>query len=76
MCLTIFCMIFDRNGAKKSGLFCGINLMFERMQRDHEVDVFQTLKSIRVNRPQFIEDIVSPSAVSSLIDIKKTIYCV
>lgn len=50
--ITVHCM----NGAKKSGLFCGINLMFERMQRDHEVDVFQTLKTIRVNRPQFIED--------------------
>ncbi|XP_062582035.1 receptor-type tyrosine-protein phosphatase kappa-like [Saccostrea cucullata] len=51
--ITVHCM----NGAKKSGLFCAINLMFERMQRDHEVDVFQTLKTIRVNRPQFIEDI-------------------
>jgi hypothetical protein len=57
--LTYDIVYVDRNGAKKSGLFCGINLMFERMQRDHEVDVFQTLKTIRVNRPQFIEDIVS-----------------
>ncbi|KAJ8306600.1 hypothetical protein KUTeg_017145 [Tegillarca granosa] len=53
--VTVHCM----NGASKSGLFCAISLLFERMQRDHEVDVFQTVKTLRINRPQFIEDIVS-----------------
>ncbi|KAK3090599.1 hypothetical protein FSP39_012997, partial [Pinctada imbricata] len=51
--LTVHCM----NGASKSGLFCAVNLLFERMQRDIEVDVYQTVKTIRINRPQFIEDV-------------------
>jgi hypothetical protein len=31
-------------------------LLFWRIEQDGEVDVFQTIKTIRNNRPQFIED--------------------
>ncbi|XP_060083634.1 receptor-type tyrosine-protein phosphatase kappa-like [Ylistrum balloti] len=51
--ITVHCM----NGASKSGVFCAVSLLLERMQRDHEVDVFQTVMAIRTNRPQFIEDL-------------------
>ena len=47
-----------RNGASKSGLFCASSLVFERMRIDHEVDVYQTVKQMRVNRPHFVENMV------------------
>ena len=53
--MTLTC----RNGASKSGLFCAVSSMLDRMQRDQEVDLFQTVMTNRTNRPQFIEDIVS-----------------
>lgn len=60
---NVFCLnnifFFFRDGARRSGLFCAICAIFERMKVDREVDVFQTVKQIRVNRPQFIEDVVS-----------------
>lgn len=47
---------FCRNGASRSGLYCAISLLLERKEQDQEIDVFQTVKTIRNNRPQFIED--------------------
>ncbi|XP_052826195.1 receptor-type tyrosine-protein phosphatase T isoform X1 [Octopus bimaculoides] len=51
--ITVHCM----DGARRSGLFCAISAVIERMKVDREVDVFQTVKQIRVNRYQFIEDV-------------------
>ncbi|XP_052229607.1 receptor-type tyrosine-protein phosphatase alpha-like isoform X2 [Dreissena polymorpha] len=50
--VTVHCM----NGASKSGLFCACSLMFERMRMDMEVDIYQTVKQIRINRPHFVEN--------------------
>ncbi|KAL4236563.1 hypothetical protein ACF0H5_004948 [Mactra antiquata] len=50
--VTVHCM----NGASKSGLFCACSLLFERMRVDLEVDVYQTVKQIRINRPHFVEN--------------------
>ncbi|XP_076441421.1 receptor-type tyrosine-protein phosphatase epsilon-like [Babylonia areolata] len=49
--VTIHCM----NGASKSGILVAVSLILERLELDLEVDVYQTLKQIRVHRPQFIE---------------------
>ncbi|KAK3591264.1 hypothetical protein CHS0354_010629 [Potamilus streckersoni] len=50
--VTVHCM----NSASKSGLYCAVSLQLERMRVDHEVDIYQTVKQLRINRPQFIED--------------------
>ncbi|XP_048255953.1 receptor-type tyrosine-protein phosphatase kappa-like isoform X1 [Haliotis rufescens] len=50
--VTIHCM----NGASKSGMFAAISLVLERLSLDQELDVYQTVKQIRINRPQFIEN--------------------
>ncbi|XP_041359713.1 receptor-type tyrosine-protein phosphatase kappa-like [Gigantopelta aegis] len=50
--ISIHCM----NGASKSGLFAAISLVLERLTMDQEVDIYQTIKQIRMNRPQFIEN--------------------
>lgn len=49
---TIHCM----NGASKSGLLCALIVLFERIRMDKEVDVFQTIRALRVSRPQFIDN--------------------
>lgn len=49
--VTIHCM----NGASKSGILSAMCLILERLELDLEVDVYQAVKQIRINRPQFIE---------------------
>lgn len=49
--VTIHCM----NGASKSGILAAVCLILERLELDLEVDVYQAVKQIRINRPQFIE---------------------
>lgn len=51
--VTIHCM----NGASKSGVLVATSLLLERLELDYEVDVYQTVKQIRINRPQFIENL-------------------
>ena len=48
-----------RNGASKSGILAAMCLILERLELDLEVDVYQAVKQIRINRPQFIENFVS-----------------
>ena len=49
---------FGRNGADKSGLFCVLWTVFERMKEDNEVAVADTVKMMRVRRPQIIPTLV------------------
>ncbi|CAL1546634.1 unnamed protein product [Lymnaea stagnalis] len=51
--VTVHCM----NGASKSGVFVATSLLLERLELDYEVDVYQTVKQIRINRPQLIENL-------------------
>ncbi|XP_055884947.1 receptor-type tyrosine-protein phosphatase T-like isoform X2 [Biomphalaria glabrata] len=51
--VTVHCM----NGASKSGVFVAVSLLLERLELDYEVDVYQTVKQIRINRPQLIENL-------------------
>ena len=49
---------FGRNGADKGGLFCVLWTVFERMKEDNEVAVADTVKMMRVRRPQIIPTLV------------------
>ena len=53
------CTRVPRNGASKSGILAAMCLILERLELDLEVDVYQAVKQIRINRPQFIENFVS-----------------
>lgn len=48
-----------RNGASRSGLLCAVMYILERLLKDKEVDVFQAVKQMRLNRSQFIDTLVS-----------------
>ena len=48
-----------RDGATRSGLFCAISCMANRLKNEQEVDVLQDVKTIRISRPQVLPDLVS-----------------
>ncbi|XP_076441135.1 receptor-type tyrosine-protein phosphatase T-like [Babylonia areolata] len=52
MPIAIHCM----NGASRSGLLCAVMHILERLRKDKEVDVFQAVKQMRLNRTQFIDN--------------------
>ena len=47
-----------RDGATRSGLVCALSYMIERLKVEQEVDVFQSVKHVRINRPQLIPTFV------------------
>ena len=55
-------MYANRDGATRSGLLCALSYMVERLKVEQDVDVFQSVKHTRINRPQLI-----PTFVSKLI---------
>lgn len=50
--VTVHCM----NGASRSGLFCAISCVLERINAEKEVDVFQAVKQLRLNRSQLVDN--------------------
>lgn len=51
--VTVHCM----NGVLRSGLFIAASYVLERIKVDKEVDVFQAVKQMRLNRPQLIDNL-------------------
>lgn len=51
--VVVHCM----NGASRSGLFVASSCVLERIRVDKEVDVFQAVKQMRLNRSQHIDNI-------------------
>jgi hypothetical protein len=49
---------FISNGVGRSGTFCAIASSLERVKQEQVLDVFQTVKSIRVSRPGTVETLV------------------
>ncbi|KAL8625683.1 hypothetical protein ACOMHN_043958 [Nucella lapillus] len=52
MPIAIHCM----NGASRSGLLCAVMHILDRLHKDKELDVFQAVKQMRLNRTQFIDN--------------------
>ena len=50
--------IFTSNGVGRSGAFCAIASTLERVKQEQVLDVFQTVKSIRTNRPGAVQTLV------------------
>ncbi|KAK3754634.1 hypothetical protein QZH41_014921 [Actinostola sp. cb2023] len=46
------------NGVGRSGTFCAISSVVERVKQEQIIDVFQTVKRIRSNRPGAVETLV------------------
>ncbi|KFM78748.1 Receptor-type tyrosine-protein phosphatase alpha, partial [Stegodyphus mimosarum] len=50
--ITVICL----DGATACGIFCAALYLCDRIQSEQEVDIFQAVKCIKVNRPQFISN--------------------
>jgi len=65
--LVVYMVYFTlRDGATKSGLFCAISYMVERLKLEQEVDVFQSVKHTRINRPMIVSSLVSMACYNDL----------
>lgn len=49
--VTVQCL----NGSTASGVFCATMYVCSKMINEQEVDIFEAVQNIRINRPQFIE---------------------
>ena len=47
------------NGVGRSGVFIALHILLERMQTEGSVDVFQTVKNLRIQRPAMVQTLVS-----------------
>ena len=55
----ILCVYCCSDGASQSGLFCAVSYLVERLKLEQEVDVFQSTKHVKINRPQLVPNVVS-----------------
>ncbi|XP_064617215.1 receptor-type tyrosine-protein phosphatase mu-like [Liolophura sinensis] len=50
-------LVHCRDGVTKSGLFCVVWTVLERLKVDQNVNILQTIKQMRNNRPEIITDV-------------------
>ena len=50
---------FDSNVLGRTGTFCAIFTTLEQFEVEQVIDVFQTVKLLRIMRPGIVEDLVS-----------------
>ena len=58
---VFFLFSFNSDGAGRTGTFLAISILLDRLNVEQLIDVFQTIKKIRVFRPEFVENAVSLS---------------
>ena len=46
------------NGIGRSGVFVALHIIIDRMQAEGVVDVFQTVKNLRIQRPATVQTLV------------------
>uniref|UniRef100_A0A5S6QAE4 protein-tyrosine-phosphatase n=1 Tax=Trichuris muris TaxID=70415 RepID=A0A5S6QAE4_TRIMR len=50
-------VIHCRDGSERSGLYCAISLLLERLRREGKVDVFKTVKTLQVQRSHIVSSL-------------------
>lgn len=60
--LTSYC----RDGAGKSGLFCAITILIQKVEIDREVSIVNTVRQVRSRRPK---------AIPNQVSISRNVYC-
>ncbi|XP_060596915.1 receptor-type tyrosine-protein phosphatase F-like isoform X1 [Ruditapes philippinarum] len=51
--VVVHCM----NGAYRSGLYCAVSILIERLKLEKEIDVFQTVKQLRLCRSHLVDNL-------------------
>ena len=47
------------DGVKRTGFLCALSITLDKIDLEHEVDVFNSVKGVRLSRPGFITNLVS-----------------
>ena len=61
-----------RNGAERSGLFCVLSIIMERLKTEQRINLPQVILQLRARRPQLISSLVSnclPAKPSGVLKI-------
>ncbi|XP_022247397.1 receptor-type tyrosine-protein phosphatase T-like isoform X2 [Limulus polyphemus] len=45
------------DGVSASGVFCAVSFLFRQKQQEKEIDVFEAVRTIRINEPHFIRSV-------------------
>jgi len=51
------------NGIGRSGVFVALHIIIDRMQAEGVVDVFQTVKNLRIQRPATVQTLVRRASI-------------
>ncbi len=43
----------------RCGVFCAVSIAWEKLKSEGEVDIFRAVKTIKMNRPELVENLVS-----------------
>uniref|UniRef100_A0A8B9VCH6 protein-tyrosine-phosphatase n=1 Tax=Anas zonorhyncha TaxID=75864 RepID=A0A8B9VCH6_9AVES len=54
----LFLLLFLPAGAGRTGTFCALSTVLERVKAEGILDVFQTVKSLRLQRPHMVQTLV------------------
>ena len=54
---TLLCICSD--GVHRCGIFCAISIIIEALKTEQVVDVFQVVKALRLQNPDFVTGMVS-----------------
>ena len=55
---SFFSYFHFRDGAGRSGIYCAMCNIFDQMELEGEVDVYNSVKAIKLRRPQSIDTLV------------------
>ncbi|XP_013394760.1 receptor-type tyrosine-protein phosphatase epsilon isoform X4 [Lingula anatina] len=50
--------VMSKNGVSRCGVFCAISMACEKLKAEGEVDIFKAVKTVKMNRPQLVENLV------------------
>ncbi|RXG67266.1 Receptor-type tyrosine-protein phosphatase U, partial [Armadillidium vulgare] len=50
-------LVLSQDGMSRTGVYCGANACIEQVIQHGEVDVFQAIKTVRLHRPQMVNNI-------------------
>ena len=57
--LRYVCVFVCSNGVGRTGVFIALHIILERLLAEGLVDVFQTVKNLRIQRPAMVQTLVS-----------------
>ena len=51
-------LVYCRNGVRRCGCYCVISLAWEKLREEGVIDVFHSVKMVKMNRPQLVANVV------------------